>query len=71
MAGERLRVQGYVEVSAVCTHPAARGQGLGTDLTLNAAQAIRAQGQEPFLHVLDTNAGALRPLRDARVRAAA
>jgi len=30
MAGERMRVDGYVELSAVCTDPAYRGRGLAT-----------------------------------------
>jgi hypothetical protein len=29
MAGERMRLDGFTEISAVCTHPDARGQGLG------------------------------------------
>ena len=33
MAGERLRVPGYTEISAVCTDPAYRGQGLAARLT--------------------------------------
>ena len=27
MAGERLRLNGFTEISAVCTHPDFRGQG--------------------------------------------
>ena len=60
MAGERFRVPGYVEVSAVCTHPDAQGRGLASELTLNAAYSIRDQGDEAFLHVLDTNENAFR-----------
>jgi len=60
MAGERFRVPGYVEISAVCTHPDARGEGLAAELTLNAAQSIRAGGDEAFLHVLESNESAVR-----------
>ena len=60
MAGERFRVPGYVEVSAVCTHPDARGEGLATELTLNVAYSIRDGGNEAFLHVLETNDNAIR-----------
>jgi ribosomal protein S18 acetylase RimI-like enzyme len=60
MAGERFRVPGYVEISAVCTHPDARGEGLAAELTLNAAHAIRAGGDEAFLHVLESNENAVR-----------
>lgn len=32
MAGERMRPPGWTEISAVCTDPAYRGQGLATRL---------------------------------------
>jgi ribosomal protein S18 acetylase RimI-like enzyme len=60
MAGERFRMPGYVEISAVCTHPDVRGEGLATELTLNAAASIRAGGDEAMLHVLETNENAVR-----------
>ncbi|MFD4668184.1 GNAT family N-acetyltransferase [Lentzea sp. NPDC058450] len=60
MAGERLHVPGHTEISAVCTHPDARGQGLGTRLLLAVAHGIRARGETPFLHVLASNTGAIR-----------
>jgi predicted GNAT family acetyltransferase len=60
MAGERLRPQGFTEVSGVCTHPDFRGQGLAGGLTRHAALRILARGEVPFLHVLPTNAGAIR-----------
>lgn len=60
MAGERLRVDGYSEVSAVCTVPELRGTGLGTKLVLAVVAAIRARGEEAFLHVAATNTNALR-----------
>lgn len=60
MAGERMRVPGWVEVSAVCTHPDTRGQGLAGELTLQVAQAIRRDGDEAFLHVLVDNENAIR-----------
>ena len=63
MAGRRFSVAGFTEVSAVCTHPEARGEGLGAALTLQVAHAIRAQGDEAFLHVVESNRGALRLYR--------
>ena len=60
MAGERLRVPGFVEISAVCTHPDVRGEGLASELTLNVAHSIRAGGDEACLHVLDDNHNAYR-----------
>lgn len=63
MAGERFRVPGHVEVSAVCTHPDVRGEGLGGALTLEVVRAIRARGDEAFLHALTTNENAIRLYR--------
>jgi ribosomal protein S18 acetylase RimI-like enzyme len=60
MAGERLKVPGWTEISAVCTHPDAQRQGLGAALTLWMARAIRETGDEAFLHVLANNENALR-----------
>jgi ribosomal protein S18 acetylase RimI-like enzyme len=60
MAGERMRVPGWTEVSAVCTDPAFRGQGLAARLTLAVTAAIEARGERAFLHVLATNTAALR-----------
>lgn len=60
MAGERLRVPGFVEISAVCTHPDARKEGLAGELTLEVARSIRAGGDEALLHVIQSNENALR-----------
>jgi ribosomal protein S18 acetylase RimI-like enzyme len=60
MAGERLHLPGWTEISAVCTDGAYRGRGLGTRLTLAVAAGIRARGETPFLHVRASNAGAIR-----------
>jgi len=55
MAGERLRLPGHVEISAICTHPDARGQGLAARLTRHLMNAIVAEGSLPFLHVYADN----------------
>jgi len=60
MAGQRFQVTGYREISAVCTHPDARREGLGAALTLLVAEQIRAAGDEAFLHVMESNENALR-----------
>lgn len=60
MAGERMRAPGFVEVSAVCTTPDHRGRGLGAACTLAIVRHIRANGDEAFLHVMNTNTSALR-----------
>jgi ribosomal protein S18 acetylase RimI-like enzyme len=60
MAGERLRPPGWTEISSVCTAPQARGRGLAAQVIRAAAARITARGERPFLHVLDTNRGAIR-----------
>ncbi len=60
MAGERFQLDGYTEISAVCTHPSARGRGLAAHLTHHVATQIRERGAVPFLHVAATNDGARR-----------
>ncbi|MCT9082681.1 GNAT family N-acetyltransferase [Streptomyces fulvoviolaceus] len=60
MAGERLHPPGWTEISAVCTDPAARGEGLATRLILAVAHGIRERGETPFLHTGAGNANAIR-----------
>ena len=60
MAGERLHLDGYTEISAVCTHPDVRGRGLASALTRHVAAGIFERGERPFLHVAHGNEGALR-----------
>ncbi|MFF1692416.1 GNAT family N-acetyltransferase [Streptomyces sp. NPDC058257] len=60
MAGERLRPPGWTEISAVCTDPAHRGEGLATRLILAVADGIRARGETPFLHTSARNTDAIR-----------
>lgn len=60
MAGERFRVPGWTEISAVCTAPTHRGQGLATRLLRAVAAGIEARGEGVFLHVVSSNVGAIR-----------
>jgi predicted GNAT family acetyltransferase len=60
MAGERMKVPGFTEVSAVCTHPDHRGRGLAGALMRVVAQRILARGDTPFLHSYAANTGAVR-----------
>ncbi|MGC4999773.1 GNAT family N-acetyltransferase [Streptomyces sp. DT195] len=60
MAGERLHPPGWTEISAVCTDPAFRGEGLATRLILAVAHGIRERGERPFLHTGAANTGAIR-----------
>lgn len=63
MAGERMRPEGFTEVSGVCTHPDARGRGYARKLSAWVAHQIAARGETPFLHSFTTNTNALRLYR--------
>lgn len=59
MAGERLHLHRFRELSAVCTSPEFRGQGHARELIQTLAAAISARGQTPFLHVFTDNHSAI------------
>jgi len=59
MAGERIKLTGYTEISAVCTHPEATGQGLAAALVAQLVGRIQARSEGAFLHVLAHNARAI------------
>ena len=60
MAGERLHLTGFTEISAVCTHPQYRGRGYGDALLSALISRIIERGETPILHVRTQNIGALR-----------
>ncbi len=55
MAGERMRPEGHVEISAVCVDPAWRGKGIAGQLIKRLQAGIQQRGDTPFLHVLASN----------------
>jgi ribosomal protein S18 acetylase RimI-like enzyme len=59
MAGERMAVDGFTEISAVCVDPSARGRGYAGGLMKLLMSAIAARGETPFLHVFTSNQGAI------------
>jgi ribosomal protein S18 acetylase RimI-like enzyme len=59
MAGERMRLDGFTEVSAVCVHPSGRGQGLAAELVSTLVRSIASRGETPFLHVFNSNRPAI------------
>jgi ribosomal protein S18 acetylase RimI-like enzyme len=63
MAGERLKVPGYTEVSAVCTHPEHTGHGYARVLMTEVMLRIRQSGETPFLHVRKNNERAIELYR--------
>jgi len=59
MAGERMRVPGYTELSGVCTHPDFRGRGFARRLSATVSVMIGARGETPFLHAWKDNHSAI------------
>lgn len=59
MAGQRLHVNEYIEISAVCTHPDYLGKGYASKLITDQIQRIKSAANIPFLHVKDDNAKAI------------
>lgn len=51
MAGERLQVGRFVEISAVCVDAEFRGQGIASRLMNRLRRQIFGRGGVPFLHV--------------------
>ena len=60
MGGERFHLDGWTEISAICTKPDHRGRGLATQLVGALIAGIQLRSERAFLHVLSTNAGAIR-----------
>ena len=60
MAGQRLHSENYVEISGVCTHPDQGGRGFARQLIQSQIRRILAQGNVPYLHVLGSNARAVK-----------
>lgn len=59
MAGERMRPEGFTEVSGICTLPEHRGRGLAAGLTRVVMKRILDRGETPFLHSYASNTGAI------------
>jgi GNAT superfamily N-acetyltransferase len=60
MAGERLDLQDYTEISAVCTHPDFQGKGYAQALLTAVIKNVMRRGKTPFLHTRPDNTAALR-----------
>lgn len=59
MTGQRLRMNNYTEISAVCTHPDYLGRGYAAALVDQQLQLICNSGNIPFLHVRADNSRAI------------
>ncbi|OKS84771.1 GNAT family N-acetyltransferase [Mucilaginibacter polytrichastri] len=64
MAGQRLHIDNYVEVSAVCTHPEHLGKGYARALIFHQIKHILSAGNIPFLHVRTDNSRAIKVYQD-------
>jgi len=58
MGGERLKPEGYTEISAICTHPEHRGKGYAKAITGALTNMVLERGETPFLYVYAYNAPA-------------
>ncbi|MGL5111543.1 MAG: GNAT family N-acetyltransferase [Flavobacterium sp.] len=55
ITGERMQMDGFIEVSAVITHPDHHGKGYAKQLVTHTSNAIFDQNKIPFLHVAHSN----------------
>jgi predicted GNAT family acetyltransferase len=60
MAGQRISLSGFTEVSAVCTYPEYRGRGYALALVSAVARTIFERGETPILGVRLDNSAAIR-----------
>jgi ribosomal protein S18 acetylase RimI-like enzyme len=60
IAGERMKVPGFTEVSAVCTHPDFLGNGYASHLMGLLCRDIIDRNETPFLHVRADNDRAIK-----------
>lgn len=54
-----MRLDGYVEISAVCVDDDWRGRGLAARLVNLLCREIARRGETPFLHVFSDNQSAI------------
>lgn len=63
MAGERAHLEGFREITAVCTRPSHRRRGYGRALVHALATSRVEEGETPFLHVPRSNHAAIELYR--------
>ena len=59
VAGERMKMNDFVEVSAIVTHPEHTGKGYAKQLITYVVNKISDQYKTPYLHVSENNTGAI------------
>ena len=60
VTGERMKMNGFTEISAVVTHPAFTGKGFAKQLIAHTVNKNFEQTIVPYLHVAETNSGAIQ-----------
>lgn len=60
ITGERIRMDDFIEVSAVITHPDHTGKRYAKQLVAHTVNAIIDKKNTPFLHVSQANFGAIK-----------
>jgi predicted GNAT family acetyltransferase len=63
MGGERLMLEGYSEISGVCTHPKHRGKGYAASIIWHLVRNHRRDGIVSWLHVAARNQNAIELYR--------
>lgn len=60
VTGERMKMNEFVEVSAIVTHPGHLGKGYAKQLIAHTVNNIFNQNKTPYLHVAETNVVAIK-----------
>ena len=60
VAGERMKMNDFIEVSAVVTHPLYTGRGYAKQLIAYTVNEILSQNKTPYLHVAEKNSRAIK-----------
>lgn len=60
VTGQRMQMDNFIEVSAVVTHPDHIRKGYAKQLVIHVANQIFLNNRIPYLHVAETNVGAVR-----------
>lgn len=60
VTGERMKMNDFTEVSAIVTHPDHTGKGYAKQLITHAVNTIFDQNKIPYLHVVESNIGAIK-----------
>lgn len=60
ITGERMKMNDFIEISAIITHPDHTGKGYAKQLIKHCVNTILSQNKTPYLHVVESNIGAIK-----------